>query len=494
MTILRALTSPAFCCALLAGALSGCSVIPSPFTDEEIQAQAAADSQSLFVDQEPLTGPVSLAEAIARALRYNLDYRLRLRQEQLARTELDLSRYEMLPDLVGSIGYEGRDNFSGASSRSLLSGQQSLEPSTSSDRDVNTADLRLSWNVLDFGLSYVRARQAADQLLIAEQQRRLVVNQIVEEVRGTYWRAVSNDRLTKRINRLRRKVDRALRQSRKVETSALENPLAALTYQRELLDSKQELEQLQRSLVTAKIRLGALMNISPGTDFDLVLDHPTKSRPALGMTPEGMERLALENRPELHEIRYQERINAEETKAALLRLLPGIELFSSANDSSNSFLYNSSWLGWGAQVSWNLLNIFKYPATERTIEARGEVLRAQRLALAMAVLTQLHVGIAEFKQSSASHRIAGEYLDTQRRILAQIRAGARTGSVREQTLIREELNTLLAEADSDVAYANLENVRARTLASIGEDPVPVTGDGQSLSEFTETVRHHLKRH
>ena len=45
-----------------------------------------------------------------------------------------------------------------------------------------------------------------------------------------------------------------------------------------------------------------------------------------------------------------------------------------------------------ARASWNLLNVFRYPAIKRTVQAQGDVLRQRQLALTMAVLTQ--VGVA----------------------------------------------------------------------------------------------------
>ena len=168
--------------ALLA-CLSACSIVPVPFSIKEIRDQAREDNRAVTADQEPVTRPISLYEAIGRALKYNLDFHLELHEKILARRELELSRYEMLPTFVSNLNYNGRSNFSGANSRSLLTGRQSLVSSTSSDRDLHTADLALSWNILDFGVSYFRARQAADGVLVAEEGKRKVINRIVQEVR-----------------------------------------------------------------------------------------------------------------------------------------------------------------------------------------------------------------------------------------------------------------------------------------------------------------------
>ncbi|NKB36754.1 MAG: hypothetical protein GKR93_06210 [Gammaproteobacteria bacterium] len=144
--------------------ISGCSLVPVPLTQEEISEQAALDSKAVTADQAEVSGPISLYEAIARALKYNLDFRLELQEKILARRELEVSRFEMLPSFVSNLGYADRSNFSGSNSQSLITGQESLGVSTSSDRRVYTSDLKLSWNILDFGVSYVRAQQAADSV------------------------------------------------------------------------------------------------------------------------------------------------------------------------------------------------------------------------------------------------------------------------------------------------------------------------------------------
>ena len=182
--------------------VTGCSYIPIALTQGELQEQAKSDRVYVTQNQEPVAAPVSLYESIARALKYNLDFHLEYSEKVLANTELDLSRYELLPQLVVDSGYNGRENFSGSSSQSLITGSQSLSTSTSSNRDVFTTNLKLSWNVLDFGLSYIRAKQAGDKVLIAEEEKRKVVNRIVQDVRAAYWRAVTNDRLSLKVDKL----------------------------------------------------------------------------------------------------------------------------------------------------------------------------------------------------------------------------------------------------------------------------------------------------
>ncbi|WP_052700569.1 TolC family protein [Methylocucumis oryzae] len=288
----------------LAG-LTACSINPAPITEQENKARVAEDSLKLQQEQEKVSGPITLHEAVARALKYNLDYRVELMHKTLAQEQLDISHYDMLPKFVGSLGVDARNNWSGASSRSLLSGRQSLEPSTSSDRDVFNAKLGLTWNIVDFGVSYFRAHQAGDKVMAREEEKRKVVNRIVQDVITAYWRTVSNERLKADMQALAGRIDVALAQSKQALTRKLLNPMGALTYQRELLSIQRELEQLQRTLALSKVQLAALMNIKPGEDFHLVVPERNAWTKNLTLPPDKMEQIALENRPEIRALVYE---------------------------------------------------------------------------------------------------------------------------------------------------------------------------------------------
>ncbi|MEC4673445.1 MAG: TolC family protein, partial [Nitrospirota bacterium] len=309
---------------------------PQVLTQEEITTRVTQDLQNLTTNQEPIKGPIDLYEAIARALQYNLDTRVEVMKTMLAHQQLDVSHYNMLPRLVANAVYDGRDKFSGATSRSLLTGQTSLEPSTSSDLHVFTTDLTLSWDILDFGLSYVRAQQAADDVLMAEEVKRRVANRVIREVRTAYWRAVIAKRALPRLGYLGRWVSRALTASRKVLDRRLNSPLASLQYQRELLATQHEIQKLYQKFATAHLDLARLMNIVPGTPYELVNPKAKLSIPEFNIHMAKLEKQALSNRPELRTIDYQKRINAKETKAAILEMLPNLNLKVGPNYSSNS--------------------------------------------------------------------------------------------------------------------------------------------------------------
>jgi len=156
----------------------------------------------------------------------------------LAQTQLNLSHYAMLPRLAANAGFDGRDNYSGGVGRSLITGEDNLSPFTSSEKNVFSADLSLSWNVLDFGLSYIRAKQAADDVLIAEEERRRVANRVMQDVRIAYWRAVSAERILPSLKMLDEWVKNALEKAQAVQDEKLSTPLVPLQYRLDLLNTQ----------------------------------------------------------------------------------------------------------------------------------------------------------------------------------------------------------------------------------------------------------------
>jgi hypothetical protein len=84
---------------------------------------------------------------------------------------------------------------------------------------------------------------------------------------------------------------------------------------------------------------------------------------------------------------------------------------------------------------------------------------------------------------------AEQYLGVQHRLLNQIRSSSAAEATSQQTLIREEMNSLVAEVKRDLAYANLQNAYANVYASIGLDAFPPFAlDQVSVAELTNHLR------
>ena len=474
---------------LLACGTTGCTLTPQVLSVQELELASDTVLSSLDREQEVVSGPIDLYGAMARALKYNLDHRVEKFRLALSQRQLASAKANLLPDLAARAGYAARSNDIVTQSQDLLTGVRTNTLSTSSERQSGTADLSFNFHVLDFGLSYVRARQAADNALIVEEQRRKIVNRIIEDVRTAYWRAVSAERLLNGFQKLETRVEGAQRDNEKLRRSGRASPMMALTFERELVDIKKQIRRLDAQLRTAKAQLAGLMNVRPDAPFSLVV--PNRQPGALRIAENGNEltRIAIMNRPEFRETLYRARINVAEEDAAKLELLPGLQLFAGANYDSNDFLLNTSWLDAGAKASWNLMRVLKYPTRRAQVRAEGDLIEAQAEAYAMAIMTQVHMARARHEQARRIAETAQEYLRVQDRITEQMRARVKAGAEGRRSLIREEMNALVAAVEYDIAYADLQNAFGNVYAAVGLDPIgPETSTDLAVADLARELR------
>jgi outer membrane protein TolC len=475
-------------------ALAGCAINPMPWTDAQLSGLSATNFVNVTIGQERLDGAISLHEALARALKYNLDFRVEMMTTALRNSEAAYASSQMLPQLAGKAGYSGRDNYFITTGLDIptglpFTGTDFKNNTVSQEKIYNDADVTFSWNILDFALSYVRARQAADAYLIAQETKRKTIQHIIEDTRTAYWRAVSSERMSKKLAKIEQRVKRAIVNSRSTALSGAESQLTALTYERELIRIRQTAERLQHELNLARSQLAALMDIAPGTPFSLVNEDIGTWNVALGLSAEDMVAEAVFNRPEIREIAYQGRINEAEATAALLEILPGLKVHGANAFNSNSFLLENNWLNWGVSVADNLIKVVQLPAKRAAVEAKGAVIDQKALAMTMVVMTQVHVSRIRYRHFQEELQTAKEYLKAQSQLVVQLKAQAGADVIGEQTLIREEMNELVAEVQRDIAHGNVQNAAANLLVSMGLD---VQARDIDLGTDVKSLASHLR--
>lgn len=135
------------------------------------------------------------------------------------------------------------------------------------------------------------------------------------------------------------------------------------------------------------------------------------------------------------------------------------------------------------------MRLLQYPARKQGVEEEANLLKAQSKALAMAIATQVHIANARYGLLKKSAATAAEYYNIQRGILEQTKVSVGGGAASEQTLFREEMNTLAAAVEFDVAYADLQNAFAAIYASIGVDPHESNiSTSMSVNDLASTLR------
>ncbi|HSK42146.1 MAG TPA: TolC family protein [Arenibaculum sp.] len=478
--------------ALLLGA---CAVTPQPITDTQHLTRAVEEREHLFVDVPPLSGPLSLDEAIARALRFNYDHRLAMLEQVLQDNQLTLANFNMLPRLAANAGYTARDVPSASSSVSLLTGRQSLEPSVSQDEERWVGDVTFTWSLMDFGLSYFQAKQQADRTLIAVERRRRVVNNMIREVRSAYWRAATAERLLPQIEPILAEAQTALDASHEIESDQLQPPVEVLEYRKTILQVMAQLKRLRSDLSVAKAQLSSLINVPPGTPFTIAAsasEMPPPSPPDLPI--ETLELYGLALRPELREESYQERIDRQNVWREMLRMLPGVSLFAGANFDSNSFLTYNQWQEVGLRATWNLLGLIQGPRAIEVARSQEAVTEARRLALSIAVITQVNVSHQQYLQAREAFQTAEAISRVEERIGDLSRQANDADAIPELERIRRSTSAIAAQLDRDRALAELHGAVSNVWVSIGMDPLPAGVAADDLDGLRRAVRDALDRY
>lgn len=373
--------------------LAGCAhVVPDPIREQDLVVQAQRDRISAQQGVEPITGPVTLSQAMARALKYNLDRRARRMEEALAVGQLDASKFDMLPRLMASAGYRHRSEDTTTRAVDSVTGAPSLaNPFISSERDHTATDIGSTWNLLDFGLSYVAAQQNANRVLIAAERRRKASHILLQDVRTAFWRTASAHKLRADIRSSIVLAEEALVDSRKAEDERLRSPIESLRYQRQLLENLRLLEGIDQELASAQIELASLINAPPGTDLQVVEPSGDLSEEILNAPIESLEMTAIANNADLREQHYNVRVAQAETRKVYYKLFPNLSLNANLKYDTDKYLVHNNWNETGLQVSLNLLNLMSAPSQMRLADAGVALADQRRVTTHMAVLAQVHL-------------------------------------------------------------------------------------------------------
>lgn len=480
--------------AIAAVLAAGCTIRPEPLSDDEHRARVAEDRKAITSDVVPVSAPLTLAEAIARALKYNYENRLALMESVLQDRQLSVANFAMLPRLAVNAGYSARDNDLASVSQDVYPVRNPRENNyqTSNDRAHHFADLTFTWNLLDFGVGYYQARQQADRVLVARERRRKVVNNIVKEVTAAYWRAATAERLLPQVRPVLARAEQALRASRSIEQDQLQPLIPTLEYRRNLLQVVGQLRKLAADLEVSKAQLAGLINVPAGAPLPIAVPARSEALPgAMQATLEQLETVGLHYRPDLREEAYQARIDRLGVRKEMIRLLPGLSILGSTNYDSNSYLLNRTWAEAGVRATWNLVNLAAGPSTIDAAEAQVEVDLWRRRALSIAAIVQINVAWQQYRRALDGYDSAEAINDIEGKLL---RAVANAESAEAQSgfdRIRRELSALSAQLDRDRALAELYAALANVYVSVGIDPYDGPIDGVELPEMTRAVAANL---
>jgi outer membrane protein TolC len=467
--------------------LSACAVKPQPISQAEHLQRAKDDYKTLYSTYIPLSGPLTLSDAIARSLKYNYDAQLAKTEETLQDRQLDLAIAQMLPRLAANAGYDWRDKDNAAQSVSELTRQQSLEYSFSESPSHATASLELSWNLLDVGVSYFQAKQQGYRTYVAVERRRKVIDGLVKSTQDAYWKAVAADRLLPRLQPLLADAQKMLENSREASREKLVSPLQGLDFQQNMLSVVGQLRHMQTDLDTAKVTLASLINVPGDAPIEFAPMELDMSTAATSVDPRKLEMIGLAMRPELREEAYQGKIDQQDVYKEIVKMLPGVGLLGSLNYDTNRYLFNPNWAQLGVNATFNLVNLIEGPQAIAAAKTSVEVSRQRRLALSVAVLTQVNLSYQEYLAAAQDLDIAKQINDVEQKIRVASANASRAEEESEADRVRRELASMVSEFTYDRTVAAVHTALTNLYTSVGVDLVPPNAETDDLPSLSLRV-------
>jgi outer membrane protein TolC len=469
--------------------LSACAIKPVPLGTAEQKLQLSIDREIARKDVEVLSEPLTLDQAIARAIKYNLDHRVRMMEQAVAIGQLDLSRFDMWPQIMASAGYSTRNKPLITEATNSVTGQPSLsDPFISSAQSFWNVSLGLSWNLLDFGAGYFNAKQNADRVLIAGERRRRAMHLLMVDVQNAYWRAASAQALKEDIEITVRLAEDALKNSQQAEKSEVRQPIDAVRYQKNVLENLRNIDIIQSELGTAQIELANLINLPPTTEIKFAPPPFQGIKTGVIALPMSMlEEVALINNADLRESFYNVRIVAADTRKAMLRMLPGINLNWGPNYTTNSYIINQAWNAGAVSLSWNMLNTLMVPAIKKQGEAQEDLAVQRRMAMQMTVLGQVHLARLQYENAARVLDRSSALASADRKIEKFTKDGASSGTQSQAEMVAAQSVSIISEMRRYQAIAQLYAANGRLQASLGFEPNLSDIQKTSLADLTKQV-------
>lgn len=465
---------------LVAAVLTGCTA-PKALQREELAKIGSAHQQALAPFPGGQSSAWSLERTLAWALEHNVDFRMSALEAAIATGNRKLASMDMLPKLTAEAGYRKRSNVLASTSKSIDTGQVSLVPSTSSERESTTASLEASWDVLDFGLAYFRAREYGQQALSADEQRRRVMHTVIRDIVHAWWKAHAYQQLKGELRETQRVLEEAIAQSEAILDQRLRSPVEVIEYRKALLLVLKRLDAVALELDQARDDLARLLHLPAGVEIEVTTQTYPAAVAVEGRLPEVdlqyWQLSALVNRPEMRQAIYESRRVDTQVRRRMLDFFPHLMFRYGTNYDGNELLTNNRWDEAGAQVSWNLIKLASIPGYRRDAKMNRKLAGMREEAQAAAILAQVAIARKAYRQNQRAWCMSQSLaeLDNQRTQFLDARAA--TANLDRLSLIRAHVDNLLLRSEAAFQYAELQKARMTMLLSAGLLDLPaIPGD------------------
>ncbi|NJL59929.1 MAG: TolC family protein [Desulfobacteraceae bacterium] len=418
--------------------------------------------------------PLTLDEVIRVGLENNLEMRISRIMAEIEKDSALAEKLGMLPDLSFSGNASYRSNYAVSEYEDIYTGKKVLGSTTNSEKATRIMDIRLSWNILDFGLSYLRSRQAAVGLEIKRMERIRQSQKLALDLSNAYWKSVLTQKDLERVRAIESEATEYKKKADELVAQKRIDPIVARGIEKQLSDLSITANGLQSEMASIRIELGKLMGISPFTRFDLANESTAEGfvenmpEPS-GLDPRRLEIVSLNNRPELFSADLEEKVRQDDARSVLLSMFPSIRLDAAQNYDYNSFLANNTWSSVGISVAQNFLDIpskyMSWKAKDKTVS----MVKAQRLMLTAGVIAQVHIALQDYRAKEKQFRLYNNAWLIAEDLLNMSRERNKLGTVTDLQVTQRMMETVVAKLQRDRSLTDVLNAYNMLLVTLGLD-------------------------
>jgi outer membrane protein TolC len=437
-----------------------------------VQAAGPYAGSTLSTSKMPFNGKLSLKDAVARGLQYNLGAIGLSTALQQAEGQARVVRSALMPNLNGAVSETVQQtNLKAAGFRISTPFPGIAIPSIVGPYNYFDLRARLTQTVADMTAlnNYRSSREtlAASQLFSQDSK-----DLVVLAVGGSYLQVIA---ARARVDSAKAQLDTAnalYDQTKQQRTAGIVSQIDLNRSEVQLLTQKQRLATLQNDLSKQKINLGRITGLPPNDHFDITDDVPFADAPA--MTEDDAVTQSLMQRPDIKAAEAQIRAAEKTAAAARAERLPSLAL----NADYGVIGLNPAQSHGTFSVSGTLrIPIWQGGRTEGEIEEANAALsqrRAELEDLRSRVESEVRNAFLDLQAASSQVEVARRNLDVNRETLTLTRQRFDAGITDSVEVSQAQASVASAELDyiNSVFAHNVAKLSLARAAGNAADNLP----------------------
>lgn len=450
--------------------LGSCATAPDKISDLDKKKNIDKTLGRLHSAENNKVLNINLRQAINHALLNNLEYKVNNMQTALTYRQYDLAKLDMYPELNTSYGYSHRNK---DYIKNLTAAAAAADPQALMPRTLKNGSMLFNWSIIDFGLSYVRAKQAGDRYLAAQEVRKKAAMQLVNDVSQNYALAYYGQEMTKQLSEIYKEVTDSLALADKALDEAVGERQQLIDYKTKLLEQYRQAKDYIVYFNQARDKLLTLINYNSGMRLEdspiklLPPDEYITKLPSIKSDLSSLDVVALFNRPEFTQSLYKTQETKRQKMVEVLSRLPTFGFNMGYNYDSDKYLLNQNWLSDNMTLAWNLLKLASIQPALDTNEAQVKVAKLTQMASSAVVLGELRVLLYNYKMKKydynvveKSSRYASDMYKNNLNLLA-------SGLYDQQSVLKDKITAINGELAKLRSFIDARNILEDIILALG---------------------------